>query len=235
MRAEEFLVERWTKATVKSYFDNKKQLRFTSRDITVSQPVDGCVLLQYKTIPNLARSFFRVAEYYDGNHYSGKSGQVTLVDFLDQWMDQNGDVDYFKFWDGFNIPDRAFRSWLKSAGKLSTAEQVMVTAVEKASKGMKKFCIIGVGNKDADTVKHEMFHAKYYLDADFKRQADQLFDECRNDPVIKTMAKVLKTKLDYQAHVDEEVAAYLYSGSQLKLVFGVDAKSLVQRFQELDK
>jgi hypothetical protein len=235
MRANEFLIERWTKATVKSYFDNKKQLRFTSRDITVSQPVDGCVLLQYKTIPNLARSFFRVAEYYDGNHYSGKSGQVTLVDFLDQWMDQNGDVDYFKFWDGFNIPDRAFRSWLKSAGKLSTAEQVMVTAVEKASKGMKKFCIIGVGNKDADTVKHEMFHAKYYLDADFKRQADQLFDECRNDPVIKTMAKVLKTKLDYQAHVDEEVAAYLYSGSQLKLVFGVDAKSLVQRFQELDK
>ena len=234
MRANEFLIERWTKATVKSYFDSKKQPQFTSRDITVSQPVDGCVLLQYKTIPNLARSFFRVAEYYDGNHYSGKSGQVTLVDFLDQWMDQNGDVDYFKFWDGFNIPDRAFCSWLKSAGKLSTAEQVMVTAVEKATKGMKKFCIIGVGNKDPDTVKHEMFHARYYLDSKFKTNADQLLKDHAQDPAVKTIKKILTTKLDYTDHVEEEVGAYLYAGSQLKLVFGVEAQDLVKLFQALD-
>ena len=34
-------------------------------------------------------------------------------------------------------------------------------------------------------------------------------------------------------NIEEEIAAYLYAGSQLKLVFGVDAKSLIQRFQEL--
>jgi hypothetical protein len=110
----------------------------------------------------------------------------------------------------------------------------VVDAINQATTGMKKFCVIGVSGDDPATVQHEMFHAKYYLDPTFKQEVDQLFDKCRSDPVIKTMAKTLKNKLDYQAHVDEEVAAYLYAGSQLKLVFGVDAKSLVQRFQELD-
>jgi hypothetical protein len=118
-------------------------------------------------------------------------------------------------------------------GKLNQAEQTVVSAVEQATKDMKKFCVIGVSGDDPATVQHELFHAKYYLDPNFKRQVDQLFDECRNDPAIKTMAKVLKTKLDYHAHIEEEIAAYLYAGSQLKLVFGIDAKSLIQRFQEL--
>jgi len=43
----------------------------------------------------------------------------------------------------------------------------------------------------------------------------------------------LKTKLDYHTNIEEEIAAYLYAGSQLKLVFGIDAKSLIQRFQGL--
>ena len=235
MRAQEFLIERWTRRTVDDYFDNKKQPKLSRRDFSISHPRDGCVLLKFKTIPDLTKSFFRMAEYYEGHKYSAKKQHVGMAEFLDNWIDRQGNADYFKFWDGFNITDSAFRSWLRTVGQLSQAEQTVVDVVEKATQGMKKFCVIGVSGDDPATVQHEMFHAKYYLDPTFKREVDRLFDECRSDPVIKTMAKTLKNKLDYQAHVDEEIAAYLYAGSQLKLVFGVEAKSLVQRFQELDK
>jgi hypothetical protein len=230
MRAQEFLIERWTKRTVDDYFDNKKEPKPSRRDFSVSRPCDGCVLLKFKTIPDLTKSFFRMAEYYDGDQ---KKRHVDMAEFLDDWMDRQGDADYFKFWDGFNITDSAFRSWRRTVGKLSQAEQTVVDAVDQATKGMKKFCVIGISGDDPATMQHELFHAKYYLDPDFKRNADQLFDECRNDPVIKAMAKILKTKLDYHTNIQEEIAAYLYAGSQLKLVFGVDAKSLIQRFQEL--
>ena len=230
MRANEFLIERWTKRTVNDYFDNKKQPKPSRRDFSVSRPCDGCVLLKFKTIPDLTKSFFRMAEYYDGDQ---KKKHVDMAEFLDDWMDRQGNADYFKFWDGFNITDSAFRSWRRTVGKLSQAEQTVVDAIVQATKGMKKFCVIGVSGDDPATVQHEMFHAKYYLDPDFKRNADQLFDECRNDPVIKTMTKILKTKLDYHTNIEEEIAAYLYAGSQLKLVFGIDAKSLIQRFQGL--
>ena len=230
MRANEFLIERWTKRTVNDYFDNKKQPKPSRRDFSVSRPCDGCVLLKFKTIPDLTKSFFRMAEYYDGDQ---KKKHVDMAEFLDDWMDRQGNADYFKFWDGFNITDSAFRSWRRSVGKLSQAEQTVVDAVDQATKGMKKFCVMGVSGDDPATMQHELFHAKYYLDPDFKRNADQLFDECRNDPVIKTMTKILKTKLDYHTNIEEEIAAYLYAGSQLKLVFGIDAKSLIQRFQGL--
>ena len=234
MRAQEFLIERWTKQSVKSYFDNKKQKEITRNDIKVSQPMADCVLLQYKTVPDLVRSFFRLAEYYEGNRYNKRNKQVTLVDFLDQWMDRDGDVDYFKFWDGFNITDKAFKSWLKSAQPLSNAEQVTVDAIQQATKGMKKFSIIGVGSNDADTLKHELFHAKYYLDADFKSSVDQLLKDHESDPAIKAIKKILIDKLDYVDHVEEEIGAYLYAGSQLKLVFGVNPTHLVKLMQELD-
>lgn len=230
MRANEFLIERWTKRTVDNYFDNKKQPKPSRRDFSVSRPCDGCVLLKFKTIPDLTKSFFRMAEYYDGDQ---KKKHVDMAEFLDDWMDRQGNADYFKFWDGFNITDSAFRSWRRTVGKLSQAEQTVVDAVDQATKGMKKFCVMGVSGDDPATMQHELFHAKYYLDPDFKRNADQLMDECRNDPVIKTMTKILKTKLDYHTNIDEEIAAYLYAGSQLKLVFDVDAKTLIQRFQGL--
>ena len=93
---------------------------------------------------------------------------------------------------------------------------------------------IGVGNKDPDTVKHEMFHARYYLDSKFKTNADQLLKDHAQDPAVKAIKKILTTKLDYTDHVEEEVGAYLYAGSQLKLVFGVEAQDLVKLFQALD-
>ena len=234
MRAAEFLIERWTPETVKSYFDKKKQREITKRDIKVSQPITGCVLLKYKTVPDLARSFFRLAEYYEGSRYGKKTKQVTLVDFLDQWIDRKGNVDYFKFWDGFNITDQAFQTWLKSARPLSAAEQVTVDVIQQATKGMKKFCIIGVGSNNADTLKHELFHAKYYLDAGFKSAVDQLLKDHATDPAVKTIKKILINKLDYANHVEEEIGAYLYTGAQLKLVFGVDPKDLVKLIQQLD-
>ena len=234
MRATEFLIERWTKKTVANYFDHKKDLEFVNKDVQVSKPFDGCVLLQYRTVPDVARSFFRVAEYYDGKHYGGQSRSVSLTDFLDNWMDRQGNVDYFKFWDGFNIPDQAFRSWLKSAKPLSKAEQVMVDAVRKNTQGQKKFCVIGVGSDDPATMRHEMFHAQYYLDTGFKTAADDLIKSHAKDRDFKTIQRVLIKKLDYVDHVDEEVAAYLYAGSQLKLVFGVEAKDLVKVFGTLD-
>ena len=234
MRATEFLIERWTPETVKSYFDKKKQREITKRDIRVSQPITGCVLLKYKTVPDLARSFFRLAEYYEGSRYSKKTKQVTLVDFLDQWIDRKGNVDYFKFWDGFNITDQAFQAWLKSARPLSAAEQVTVDVIQQATKGMKKFCIIGVGSNNTDTLKHELFHAKYYLDAGFKSAVDQLLKDHATDPAVKTIKKILINKLDYANHVEEEIGAYLYTGAQLKLVFGVDPKDLVKLIQQLD-
>jgi hypothetical protein len=234
MRAEEFLIERWTRRTVDDYFDNKKQPKPSRRDFSISCPQEGCVLLKFKTIPDLTKSFFRMAEYYEGHRYIAKKQHVDMAEFLDNWIDRQGNVDYFKFWDGFNITDSAFRAWSRTVGTLSQAEQTVVDAINRATAGMKKFCVIGISGDDPATLQHEMFHAKYYLNSKFKTNANQLLKDHAQDHAVKTIKKILTTKLDYTDHVEEEVGAYLYAGSQLKLVFGIEAQDLVKLFQALD-
>ncbi len=222
MKIKDVLVERWTATTVKKYFDSKNNA-ITKQDFTVSYPVDGCVMFRFESVPDLARSFFRMAEYYEAQ------SNLDLADFLDQFVDDKGEVNYFKFWDGFNITDQGFKSWLKKNPKLTQAEKVLVDAVNKHTK-TKRFCIIGVAGNDPVNVNHELFHSLYYLQSDYREQVDQLLKEFKKDSAYKTMASVLKSKLDYVKNVDEEIAAYLTAGSQLKMVFGVDPQDWSKKF-----
>jgi hypothetical protein len=222
MRIKDVLLERWTATTVKKYFDSKDNA-ITKQDFTVSHPIDGCIMFKFESVPNLARTFFRMGEYYEAQY------NVELAEFLDRFVDDKGEVNYFKFWDGFNITDQGFRSWLRKNSDLTQAEKVLVDAVKKHTK-TKRFCIIGVAGNDPATVNHELFHALYYLQSDYQSQVDQLLKEFRKDSAYKTMASVLKSKLDYVDNVDEEIAAYLTARSQLKMVFGVDPQDWSKKF-----
>ena len=174
MRAQEFLVERWTARTVRDYFDSKENNRVSRGDFTVSRPFDQCIMFRFKTVPDLTRAFFRMAEYYEGNRYAGSTAQdIDMADFLDNFVDRSGSVDYFKFWDGFNITDQSFESWLKGVGKLGQAEQLVVNTVKKSLK-RGPYAIIGVAGNTTGTDDHELFHAMYYLRPAYRRSVNKL-------------------------------------------------------------
>ena len=235
MRAQEFLVERWTARTVRDYFDSKENNRVSRGDFTVSRPFDQCIMFRFKTVPDLTRAFFRMAEYYEGNRYAGSTAQdIDMADFLDNFVDRSGSVDYFKFWDGFNITDQSFESWLKGVGKLGQAEQLVVNTVKKSLK-RGPYAIIGVAGNTTGTDDHELFHAMYYLRPAYRRSVNKLMREFKKDSAYKTMRKTLRKKLDYRLHYDEEIAAYLSAGSQLKMVFDVEPTEYVKQFRRMFK
>ena len=229
MRAKEFLLERWTANTVKDYFDSQTGNQVKKSSVSVSQPMPGCILLTFKSIPDLTRCFFRLSEFANSEQ------NVDMVDFLDQWIDREGQADYFKFWDGFNITDQRFESWVKKTRGFSQAEQVLIDIVKNKKPNTQKWCVLGITTDDPATRTHELFHAKYYLDAEFKHKVDQLKAEFKRDSAYKVMAKTLKQRLDYIKNIDEEIAAYLCAGSQIKMVFGIECRPWVKKFQELGK
>jgi len=233
MRAQEFLVERWTAKTVKAYIDINKNNNITSKDFRVSEPFEGCIMLEFDQVPKLARAFFRMSEYYEGHIYQSKQPRHTdMAQFLDRFVDNSGNVEYFKFWDGYNITDRAFESWLKSVGPLAQAEKAVVSAIRKI-RGSGSYSIIGVAKGSASTRDHELFHAMYYLQPDFKKQINNAMRSFRDQAAYASMSKVLRDKLDYRAHIDEEIAAYLCDGSDLSMVFGTNPKSQSQEFRRI--
>ena len=75
-----------------------------------SKPIKNCLLLEYNTQKDLALSFCRVEEYYEGNPKI--NGEIlSLEEFIDHFMDNNGKINYFEYWSGFNIPGYAFTQW----------------------------------------------------------------------------------------------------------------------------
>ena len=233
MRAKEFIAEGWTARTVKDYFDSQKNNLVSRSDFSISQPFEQCIMFRFKTVPDLTRAFFRMAEYYEG--YSGsKSKDISMADFLDNFVDRTGNVDYFKFWDGFNITDQAFESWLKAAGKLGQAEQLVANTVKKSHRSG-QYVIIGVAGNNRGTDNHELFHALYYLRPEYRRAVNKLMREFKKDAAYKSMRKTLRKKLDYCTHVDEEIAAYLTAAVQLKMVFGVEPTEYIKQFSRLFK
>jgi hypothetical protein len=176
-----------------------------------------------------------MAEYYEGNRYAGSTAQdIDMADFLDNFVDRSGSVDYFKFWDGFNITDQSFDSWLKGVGKLGQAEQLVVNTVKKSLK-RGPYAVIGVAGNTAGTDDHELFHSMYYLRPAYRRAVDKLMREFKKDSAYKTMRKTLRKKLDYRLHYDEEIAAYLSAGSQLKMVFDIEPTEHVKQFRRIFK
>jgi hypothetical protein len=73
----------------------------------------------------------------------------------------------------------------------------------------------------------------YYLQPDFKKQINNAMRSFRDQPAYASMSKVLRDKLDYRAHIDEEIAAYLCDGSDLSMVFGTNPKSQSQEFRRI--
>ena len=235
MRAYEFLVERWTARTVRDYFDSQHNNRVTHKDFTVSTPFENCLMFRFRSVPDLTRAFFRMAEFYEGNRYAGSPAHdIDMADFLDNFVDRDGDVDYFRFWDGFNITDKAFYQWLKGVGKLGQAENLVVDIVKDRMKS-RPFSVIGVAENNKATDQHELFHALYYLRSDYQSAVDDLMQEFRKQPAYRRMKLTLQKRLHYRDHLDEEIAAYLTGGSQLRMVFDVVPREWVRRFRSLFK
>jgi hypothetical protein len=233
MKIKDILLERWTAKTVKDYFDSQENNKVTRKDFTVSYPIDGCILFRFNTVPDLTRAFFRMAEYYEGSLYKGSTpNNIDMADFLDNFVDRKGEVDYFQFWDGFNVTDKSFKAWTAKTEKLAQAEKLVVDVVKQHMK-QKRFSIVAVAGNNADTDRHELFHALYYLNKDYQTQVNQLVTEFQKDPDYKIMSKILNSKLDYKKNTDEEIAAYLTAGTQLEMVFGIRPKSWVKKFRDV--
>ena len=213
MRVREFVTESWTGRSVKNYFASQGQPAITRQDFRIQRPMPGCLLFQFRTVPDLARSFFRMAEHNDG------PGKIDLTKFLDRFLTRSGDVPYFKFWDGFNITDRSLAKWLLTTKDLTQAEQVLVRAIKRYPAKDRR-AIVGIAGNSASTRRHELFHACYYLDSQFRRQVNQAMRQFRQTRDYQRMTKILRDKLHYHQHVDEEIAAYLADGSDLGMVFG---------------
>lgn len=170
----------------------------------------GIVLVSFPNKKELTFTMCRVEEFYEAASVKLQGQVFTWSDFIDEFMDTSGNIDYFHFWSGFNIPGDIFTKWATSFTDLSSREVSLINAVNNiTSKKDTKFYVIATEETNADSVEdHEIAHAKFYIDEEYKKEMIKL-----NNNLDITVRKLLIDKfaeLGYSETVyEDELQAYL--------------------------
>jgi len=204
-----------------------------------SQPIKNCLLLEYKTQKELALSFCRVEEFYEGPaKVNGK--YLTLENFIDAYMDKEGRIDYFHEWSGFNIPGNVFTEWFyQHASDKTKWETALAQEVAIQLNMNEPFYVIGGVKGDINVIDHEIAHALYFMNPQYKEEMLDLnytFHKQYRSSYVKIVNKL--KEMGYGVNVvRDEVQAYMSTSLKKELVtrFGLDYDTILPMVKQYRK
>lgn len=178
----------------------------------------------FDTKERMANTFLRFQEHYESPVYAGK---MFTVDEFKSWYAEKYKSMYESDWSGFNFPGAAYKSFREAAGiDLLTEEERTLSQVFDKLK--KKFYVIGtLVTADQETVDHEIAHAMFNMDAQYRTQVRAHIVEMNVSALREDMLE-----MGYREEVIyDEINAYLAtsteswpfrhgnSGAELRLLF----------------
>ena len=172
-----------------------------------------------------AMLFCRVQEYYESPSPKFRGKQFSIWDYMKWYDKKNGcGFSYGADWSGFNIPIWVAKECYNHLNKLETPyDKVMDGIVQKLNSHYTGY-MIGAGNTRDETFRHEVCHALYHTDKNYKKQMDNL-----TEGLPKKYYDVFKKNLIEMGYaskvIKDEIQAYLqYGYSENQFGKGVDLR-----------
>lgn len=179
-------------------------------------------------------TFLRYQEFYESpsNRVNGKP--FTIVEFMKWYYEDNGKFSYVDDWGGFNIAISIIRE-VQRAGipDPNMYDSLMAGIVDMLSD--EEGYLIGtyVGS---DTIDHEMVHATYYTNNEYKEAVNKIISSMD----VKLYKKLEKKLLDcgycsLAGIVFDEINAYAVTGDEEfgKITNGREYKKIRKQLKDL--
>jgi hypothetical protein len=186
--------------------------------IKKSNPVPGVIHLLFKNQYETCSTFMRLQEFYESPFKQIRGKLFSLEQLMDLYAKQQGNFTYTCDWGGFNVPghvvDEFFRLY---DGQLLEKEKDLRELVkDKAGKIAvgSKYYVIGMYGEEC--LDHELAHALYYLNDDYRRQVNGLV-KALPESVKSAIAKWLLDKGYSKPLIVDETNAYLTTDDQEEL------------------
>ena len=164
---------------------------------------DGVYHLIYPNKKKLCSAMMRFQEYYESPEFSGRI--FTRGEFM-RWYKKPYS------WNGGNFPDYILNPFIDGMfDPLTKPEAEIVAFAERIPKN-KKFYVILTHEEEPGAIDHEMAHALYYLNGEYKHQADKVLEVWGGHS-----KHVMRELLDkgYSSNViSDEIQAYSVCGSE---------------------
>lgn len=193
--------------------------------------------LAFENKKELTTTMCRAQEYYESEYEHIRGHYFDWPTFIDTFSNDLGELNYFSYWSGFNIPSNVFKNWMRDfAHDFSAKEKALITLLAKhVNLETEKFYLIATEKGKVSTIQHEIAHALYHLDENYKIKMDSL-SALLPESLMKTFWKKLND-LGYADNVvADEFQAYLATSDeaymQERFGFGFQGiESLVQKMQ----
>lgn len=172
-----------------------------------------------------AMLFCRVQEYYESPSPKFRGKQFSIWDYMKWYDKKNGcGFSYGADWSGFNIPIWVAKECYYSLNKLETPYDKVMDGIVQELNSYYNGYMIGAGNTRDETFQHEVCHALYHTDKNYKKQMNNL-----TEGLPKKYYDVFKRNLIEMGYaskvIKDEIQAYLqYGYKEAQFGKGVDSK-----------
>jgi hypothetical protein len=197
-------------------------------------------VLEFPSQKELCLSMFRLSEFSEG--VEGIRGQkFTADEFIDKYSNEKGVINYFNYFDGFNIPMLDITRFVNIFKKELSNREIEVI---QSLKGIyEDGYVIGIIKGDDRALKHEIAHNMYYENAEYKYKVLKIINSIPKELYNRLEEGLIKSEYA-QDRVKDEINAYIiaYERKEFNEIFDVRINELTYYkrlltllFKEYDK
>ena len=162
---------------------------------------------------DLAMLFFRAQEYYESPFKQIKGKEFTLMKAMELYSKKLGDgaFTYPKDWAGFNVPGKVLDTLYGPGYKYNIQDPSEYDGHMECILSMikpKEFYLIGAVKKDVATIEHELCHARFALDKNYKKKVRELLKQLP-DKMKKKIEDYLLSIGYCKGVLEDELQAYI--------------------------
>lgn len=191
---------------------------------------------------DLAMTFLRYQESYESPNPNFKGKPFTILDYMEWYSKEHGNkFTYPDDWSGFNLPHWILRDigLIPDYNKYDMLMNRLFREIQNHFLSHHKWYLLGCVKGDEETLDHELAHAFYYVDPDYKKTMDNLLSWKYPNSVAVVNDWLIKEGYD-KTVLNDEAQAYLSTGlstknQRLMKQKRVAFKSVEKRFSEVFK
>jgi hypothetical protein len=178
----------------------------------------------------------RLQEFYESPFKEIRGKLFSLELFMDLYAQQQGNFTYTTDWSGFNVPGHVVDDfYLKFSDGLMAKEHLLFDKIyQRDDMGNlvppeDKYYVIGL--RDEFSLDHELAHALYYLNEDYRRVVNKMVKSLPKT-TSESIKKWLLSKGYSKQHVVDETNAYLTTlcDREMTKFFGKRVGNSYQKF-----
>lgn len=137
----------------------------------------------YPSQYHVCSAFLRIQEFYESPEPQFRGQFFTMDEYMDWYADTQRGHDkftYFEDWVGFNIPSTAMKAFYDryTPTCMRPKEHAIFKPLLPLIEDGKKFYVIATeedGNEVEITVRHELRHAAYYLNEEYRAACGEIY------------------------------------------------------------